>query len=102
MSRIIKDLNIEAGYPYEFNLDMNDALGVDLEGDYACYFECASVGRLQFSVVNNAYILTISKENTDKLLTNLEEYTVHTIKTVGGAYDKILQGRIHINDKVRA
>ena len=102
MARTILDINVEAGYPYDFNIDMNDSDGLDMEDDYACYFECDSIGQLQFSVSNNSYALSISKENTDKLLTNMEKYTVYTIKTVGGAYSKLLEGRIHINNKVRS
>lgn len=104
--RAITDLNIEAGYPYELELDLNDYEGVDLEDEYTCYFECDSIGKLELSVVvdsytENIYSVTISKENTDKLLVNLEKYIVHTIKTSDGSYDKLLEGRIHINNKVR-
>ena len=105
MAKALLDIQIEAGYPYPFILDMNDADGVDLETDYSCYFECDSIGQLQFAVVNgatNRYELLISKENTDKLLANLEEYTVYNIKTSDGAYSKLLSGRIHVDNKVRS
>ena len=105
MAKALLDISIEAGYPYAFVIDMNNADGEDLEADYNCYFECESIGQLQFSLVSalvDSYELLISKENTDKLLTNLEEYTVYTVKISDGAYSKLLSGRIHVDDKVRA
>ena len=101
MAKVISDISIEAGYPYLFNLNMDDADGNDLENDYTCWFECESIGKLQFSVDSDKYTLTISKENTGKLVENLEEYVVYTIKTTDGTYDKLLSGRMHIDKKVR-
>lgn len=102
MGRAISDLNIEAGYPYTFRLDINSSTGDNLEGDYACYFECKSTGKLQFAVVAEAYDIVIPKEKTALMLTNLEQYTVYTVKTSDGTYDKILEGRLHVNKKVRS
>ena len=104
MAKAILDLSMQAGYPYYFALDLNDSDGVDLESEYACWFECDSIGKLQLSVndAGDAYEITISKENTDKLLTNLEEYVIYTVKTSDSAYDKLLTGRIHVDAKDRA
>ena len=104
MAKAIQDLNIEAGYPYYFRLDLNSVSGEDLENDYSCYFECASIGLLEFSVntAGDAWELTISKEDTDKLLVNQEEYVVYTVKTSDSSYDKLLSGRMHIDAKVRS
>jgi len=96
MAKAILDIFIEAGYPYAF---------IILEADYDCYFECESIGQLQFSVVSavvDSYELLISKEDTNKLLTTLEEYTVYTVKISDGAYSQLLSGRIHVDDKVRS
>ena len=104
MAKAIQDLSIEAGYPYYLRLDLNDTSGGDLEDEYSCYFDCNSIGVLEFStnVTGDAWELTISKENTDKLLTNQEEYVVYTVKTSDGSYDKLLSGRMHIDAKVRS
>lgn len=102
MAKVILDLYIEPSYPYQFNIDVNTAGGVDLEGDYSCYFYCESIGQLQFSVVGDRYELTISSTNTDKLLDNLEDYTVYVIKTADSVPEKLMSGRIHIDKKVRA
>lgn len=96
------DLFIEKGYPYTFNLDMNNTDGADLEGDYYCYFECSSIGKLQFGVANNRYELEISEVNTNKLVNNLEEYVVYVVKKSNSKPEKLLTGRIHVDEKVRA
>ena len=103
MAKAILDLSIQAGYPFYFSLDLNDSAGLDLESEYSCWFECESIGKLQLSVntEGTAYEITISKENTDLLLTNLEEYVIYTIKTSDSSYDKLLSGRLHIDAKVR-
>ncbi len=102
MAKAILDIFIEASYPYQFNLNLNESDGVDLETDYDCYFYCDSIGELQFSVANDRYELTISEINTAKLLTNLEEYSTYTIKKRDSSYSKLLSGRIHVDDNVRA
>lgn len=106
MGRAIQDLHIEAGYPYELEIDLNSYEGLDMEEDYTAYFECDSIGKLTFTPTDDGYseytyILTISKEDTDKLLVNLEKYTVYTIKTSDSDYDKLLEGRLHVNGKLR-
>ena len=55
MARSIIDLSISAGYPYELNVDFNDATGADLEALYNCYFECDSIGQLQFSLNGKSF-----------------------------------------------
>jgi len=101
MAKAILDISIEQGYPYLFVLNMDDSDGNDLENDYTCWFECDSIGKLQFGVDIDKYSLTISKEDTGRLDTNLEEYVVYTVKTSDGTYDKLLSGRMHIDAKVR-
>jgi hypothetical protein len=101
MAKAILDIYIEQGYPYPFNLDMNDADGVDLEADYSCYFYCVTIGVLPFSVVGNRYELVISGINTAKVISNLDEYVVYTVKTSDSSEDKLLSGRIHSDAKVR-
>ena len=103
MARAVLDLSIQAGYPYEITLDMEDYNGNDLEADYSCYFYCESIGTLTFSAnaTNDAWELEISEANTDLLLTNLEDYVVYTIKTSDSKKTKLLEGRIHVDAKVR-
>lgn len=102
MAKVILDISIEQGYPYLFVLNVDDSDGNDLENDYTCWFECESIGKLQFSVDVDKYSLTISKEDTGRLETNLEDYVVYTIKTSDGSYEKLAGGRIHVDKKVRA
>lgn len=101
MAKALLDISIEQGYPYLFTLNMDNSDGEDLENDYTCYFECESIGQLQFSVDVDKYSLTISKEDTGRLENNLEEYVVYIIKTADGEYEKLLSGRIHVDKKVR-
>ena len=101
MARAIQDLFINQGYNYYFSIDLEDSVGLDIEVDYTCYFECDSIGKLEFSVVDDRYELIISGSNTDKLETQLEEYVVYVTATIDGEYDKLLGGRIHIDEKVR-
>lgn len=101
MAKEILDIYIEPSYEYEFNLDFNDSDGADLEGYYNCYFKCESIGELQFSVVGTQYRLVISEANTALLTNNLEEYSVYVKNTSSSKYDKLLSGRIHIDNRVR-
>lgn len=96
------DLFIDVGYPYDLNINMNTAAGTDLEQDYSCYFECDSIGQLQFTVANSRYELEISATDTDKLTTMHEEYVVYAIKTADSKPEKLLSGRIYIDERVRA
>ena len=102
MAKAIQDLFINQGYPYELNINMQDSSGLDLEEDYNCYFECDSIGQLQFSVANDRYELTISAINTSKLSTTLEDYVVYIIKTADSVPEKLMSGRIHIDEEVRS
>ena len=103
MAKEILDIYVEPGYSYEFNLNFDTVTGVDLEPDYTCYFNCASIGELQFThnTTSKHYELLISEANTAKLLSNLEEYSVYVKKTADNKYDKLLSGRIHTDNKVR-
>ena len=103
MAKEILDIYVEPGYSYEFNLNFDTVTGVDLEPDYTCYFNCASIGELQFThnTTSKHYELVISEANTAKLLSNLEEYSVYVKKTADNKYDKLLSGRIHTDNKVR-
>ena len=101
MAKVISDISIEQGYLYLFNLNLDDSDGNDLESDYSCWFECESIGKLQFIVDSGRYTLTIPANQTVKLVSNLEEYVVYTIRTSDNTYDKLLTGRIHIDSKVR-
>lgn len=103
MAKEILDIYVEPGYRYEFNLNFDTVTGVDLEPDYTCYFNCASIGELQFThnTTSEQYELVISEANTAKLLSNLEEYSVYVKKTADNKYDKLLSGRIHTDNKVR-
>lgn len=103
MAKEILDIYVEPGYRYEFNLNFDTVTGVDLEPDYTCYFNCASIGELQFThnTTSKHYELLISEANTAKLLSNLEEYSVYVKKTADNKYDKLLSGRIHTDNKVR-
>ena len=102
MAKAIQDLFINQGYPYELNINMQDSSGLDLEEDYHCYFECDSIGQLQFSVANDRYELTISAINTSKLSTTLEDYVVYIIKTADSVPEKLMSGRIHRDEEVRS
>ena len=102
MAKIITDLFIEQGYPYDLNLDYNAADGENLETSYTCYFYSPSIGSKQFSVVNNAYSLTLSKTDTAKLIDNLEEYVVFTVKSSDLSEEKLMSGRIHRDIKIRS
>lgn len=102
MAKAILDLFIEQGYEYPLNINVNTPAGADLENDYSCFFECDSIGKLQFAVVGDRYELTLSVVNTNKLTKSLEGYVVYLIKTADGSYSKLLSGRIHVDKKVRA
>lgn len=94
MAKELIDIYVEQGYPYDFVLDMNDANDLDLESEYNCYFSCPSIGTKVFSVVADSYFLELTAIDTGLLDTNLEEYTVYTIKISDGSKDKLLSGRI--------
>lgn len=101
MAKEILDLYIEQGYEYPLNLDFNASDGSDLETDYTCFFESPSIGTKQFSVISNAFSLTLSEADTSKLTTNLEEYVVYAYNITNGTYDKLLSGRIHVDSRIR-
>lgn len=101
MGKAILDIFIEKGYPYDLNINMDTPDGTDLETDYSCYFECASVGSIQLSVANNRYETEISAVNTNKMV-HLEDYVVYVIETATSKPKKLLTGRLHIDKKVRS
>ena len=103
MPKEILDIYVEPGYEYPFNLNFDTVTGTDLEPDYSCYFKSASIGELQFThnATSEQYELIISEANTAKVLLNLEEYAVYVKKTADNKYDKLLSGRIHIDNKIR-
>ena len=101
MAKLIMDINIEQGYPYDFVLDMNTTDGEDLETDYTCYFECKSMGKIVFPVVDGRYSVTIPKEKTSLLTQSLEDYVVYVVDNTTDEYSKLLSGRIHTDRKVR-
>ena len=103
MPKEILDIYVEPGYEYPFNLNFDTTAGTDLETDYNCYFKCASIGELQFThnATSEQYELTISETNTAKLTSNLEEYAVYVKKIADNKYEKLLSGRIHVDNKVR-
>ena len=100
MAKEILDLFIEQNYPYELTLDFNASDGTDLETDYTCTFYSPSIGEKTFSVVTSAYYLELSAIDTNKLTTNMEEYTVYVTKIADSKKDKILSGRIVVDMKV--
>ena len=105
MAKLIMDINIEQGYPYDFVLNMNTTDGEDLETDYTCYFECKSMGRIDFPAVDGKYVLKIPREKTILLTKTLEDYVVYVVKNGepdAGEYSKLLSGRIHTDRKVRS
>ena len=102
MAKAIQDLFINQGYPYDLNIDMQDSDGLDLENDYSCYFECDSIGQLQFDVVDERYELTISAINTRKIENTLEDYVVYILSTSDSVPEKLMSGRIHIDSEVRS
>lgn len=102
MAKEIIDIYIEQGYEYPFNLDLNLFNGENLEYENDCYFECVSIGKKQFSVLNDYYTLTLSEADTGKLNNNLEPYTVYIQNTSTQKYEKLLSGRIHLDRKVKA
>ena len=102
MAKEIIDIYIEQGYEYEFALDYNDSEGNDLETTYTCYFHNDNIGTKTFSVVANAFTLTLTEEDTGKLENNLEEYVVYTKHNTTQKHDKLLAGRIHLDNKVRS
>ena len=99
MSKEILDVYIEQGYEYVFDINLNDVDNNDLEGGYECYFESNSIGKKQYTVVNNMFRLTLSESDTSKLTTNLEKYNIYAKKISTGKYDKLLSGRMHIDFK---
>jgi hypothetical protein len=102
MTKVIVDLFIEKGYPYNLNVNMDTVDGTNIEPSHTCYFYCESIGTLTFSVVDNRYELEISSIDTDKLGSSLEDYSVYVIANSDGKYRKVLSGRIHTDKKVRA
>lgn len=95
------DIYIEQGYPYDYQLNFDLYDGSDLEGDYNCYFYTKSIGIKQFSAVADIFNLTLTKEDTGKIVTNLESYVVYVIEKSTSEESKLVSGRIHIDNKVR-
>ena len=101
MAKEILDMTIAKGYSYPINLDFNQADGANLETDYTCYFKNSNIGVKTFSVVNNMFSLTLSKEDTGKLVNNLEDYEVYVKNTSTQEYEQLLTGRIHLEGTLR-
>ena len=102
MAKEILDIYVEAGYPYNFDIDFNTDTGVDLEGDYTCWFENKHIGKKQYSVVDNTFKLTLTSEDTGKLIENLEEYVVYAIQSSNAEPNKLLSGRIVLDKLIRS
>lgn len=101
MAKEILDITIAKGYSYPINLDFNASDGSNLETDYACYFKNEHIGVKTFSVINNIFSLTLTEEDTGKLVNNLEEYEVYIKDLTTQAYDQLLTGRIHLEGTLR-
>lgn len=99
MSKEILDIYIEQGYEYVFDINLNDINDEDLEPEYECYFESNSIGKKTYTVDTNIFKLTLSESDTSKLAANLEKYTVYAKKISTGKYEKLLSGRIHVDNK---
>lgn len=102
MAKEIIDIYIEKGYPYPFDIDFNTEDGLDLESEYTCWFENKDIGLKQFSVIDNTFKLILTQEDTGKLESNLEDYVVYAQKISTSEYEKLLSGRIIIDEKVRS
>lgn len=102
MAKELLDIFIEQGYPYEFDLDFNEIDGDDLEDAYDCFFDNESTGNKQFSVFDNKYTLTLTKEDTGKIKTNNQQYVVYVIDKLTGNYAKLLSGRIVLEPQIRS
>lgn len=106
MAKEILDITIAKGYSYPIDLDFNAADGSNLETDYVCYFKNENIGTKTFSVVNNMlssvmFSLTLTEEDTGKLVNNLEEYEIYVKDLTTQAYDQLLTGRIHLEGTIR-
>ena len=101
MAKEILDITIAKGYSYPINLDFNAVDGSNLETDYACYFKNEHIGVKTFSVEDNMFSLTLTEEDTGKLVNNLEEYEVYVRDLTTQAYDQLLTGRIHLEGTLR-
>lgn len=97
MAKEILDIYIEQGYSFDFDLDYNTYDGQDLEDVNDVYFKNKSIGVKQFSVIDNSLYLTLTKTDTDKLLTNLETYVVYAKDKLTGIDYKLISGRIHLD-----
>ena len=100
MAKELIDIYVEQGYPYDFTLDFNDTYGNDLENDYTTYFYNKSIGTKSFSVILSAYTLALSAEDTGKISSNLEEYSVYAVNNTTSDKSKLLSGRIILDKKV--
>ena len=101
MAKEILDMTIAKGYSYPIQLDFNQVDGTDLETDYTCYFKNSNIGVKTFSVVDNAFYLVLTEEDTGKLVNNLEEYEVYVRNTSTQDYEQLLTGRIHLEGTLR-
>lgn len=101
MAKEILDITISKGYSYPINLDFNASDGSDLENDYTCYFKNENIGTKTFSVVNDTFSLTLTEEDTGKLVNNLEDYEVYVKNNSTQLYEQLLTGRIHLEGTLR-
>lgn len=100
MAKEIIDIYVEQGYPYSFDLDFNLYDGTDLENDYTCYFYNEYIGTKTYSVLTGKYVLTLTSEDTGKIVNNLSKYVVYTVNNTTSEKDKLLTGRIVLDKKV--
>lgn len=102
MAKEILDIYVEQGYPYTFDLDFNATDGSDLEDGYNTYFYNEYIGTKTFSIVTGKYSLTLTAEDTGKLLNNLSNYVIYAVNTTTSDKEKLLTGRIVVDKKVGA
>lgn len=100
MAKEILDITIEKSYEYSFDLDFNLPDGTDLESQYTCYFKNTDIGTKTFSVINNKFSLVLTSEDTGKIQSNLQTYEVYVRHNVTTKYEKLLSGRIHIEESL--
>lgn len=99
MAKEILDIYVEQGFRFIFDMDYNTYDGEDLEDTNDVYFENKSIGKKQFTLVNNTLYLELTESDTNKISSNLESYTIYAIEKLTSIKNKLLSGRIHLDIK---
>ena len=99
MAKEILDIYVEQGFRFIFDMDYNTYDGEDLEDTNDVYFENKSIGKKQFTVLNNTLYLELTESDTNKISSNLESYTIYAIEKLTSIKNKLLSGRIHLDIK---